>query len=668
MIRRPLVLQTAVLLLAAPLVASLAAQQADTRTDTRADTTRLDPVVVTATRLPTPRSGVVATVTVLQGAELERRGVRFVADALRDVPGVTVVQGGSTGAIASVFMRGGESDYVKVLVDGVAVNQPGGSFDWADLTTSNVERIEVVRGPASVLYGSDAVTGVVQIFTRRGSGAPAVAAGVEGGSLGTVRWNAGLSGGAERMQYSADVSRHATDGMLSVNNHYANLVGSARVLARPDDRTDIALSVRGGDATYEFPTNSAGVIADSNQFTTLRSTTAALDAGRRFTSRVEGRVLAGLYSATSGADDRPDNPGDTTGFGFASRRTGTVRRNSVDARVNVDVGRGTVLTAGAALELEREEQLSRTSSNFGDGPTESTGAFDADRRNTGYYLQAVAPLPGGVSLTAGARLDDNEVFGDFGTYRAGISWTLATGTRLRGSVGNAFKAPTFSEQFAATSFEVGNPALEPERSTSWEGAVEQDVLGGRVTLAATAFGQRFRDLIQYDFTSPSEPSYFNVAAARSDGLEAEVRARPLASLDVTASMTWLRTRVSDAGFSTAPGSAFVTGARLIRRPARTATANAQWRPIQRLSVGTAAAYVGERDDVDFNEFPSVRVTLPGYVLWDFDANVELLTAAAGRPSVAATLRVQNAFDRDYDAIVGFPGVGRVTVVGVRLGR
>ena len=312
MIRRSLVLLPAALLGTTP----LGAQQ----TATPPDTTRLDPVVVTATRLPTPRSGVVATVTVLQGAELERRGVRFVADALREVPGVAVVQGGSTGAITSLFVRGGESDYVKVLVDGVPVNQPGGSFDWADLTTSNVERIEVVRGPASVLYGSDAVTGVVQIFTRRGSGAPAVAAGVEGGSLGTVRWNAGLAGGANRVQYSADVSRHATDGMLSVNNHYANLVGSARLLVRPDDRTDVALSVRGGDATYEFPTNSAGVIADSNQFTTLRSTTVSLDAGRRLTGRVEGRVLAALYSATSGADDRPDNPADTTGFGFASRR------------------------------------------------------------------------------------------------------------------------------------------------------------------------------------------------------------------------------------------------------------------------------------------------------------------------------------------------------------
>jgi vitamin B12 transporter len=665
MTRRSLALALHAPLLGAALLAAPARAQ---QPAAPADTARLDPVVVTATRLATPRSEVVASVTVLQGEELERRGVRSVADALRGVPGAAVVQPGSAGAVTSLFLRGGESDYVKVLVDGVPVNQPGGSYDWANLTTDNIERIEVVRGPASVLYGSDAVTGVVQIFTRRGHGDPAVTAGVEGGSLGTVRWNAGLAGGTERVQYSADLARTAADGMLEVNNRYANLVGSARILARPDSRTDVALSVRGGDATSAFPTDGAGAIADSNQFTTLRSTTISLDAGRQLTQRVEGRILAGLYSATSGFDDRPDSAGDTTGYGFAGRRSGTVRRSTLDARVNVDVGRGAVLTAGAALDLEREEQWSRTSSNFGAGIEEGSGAFDADRRNTGYYVQAVAPLPRSVALTLGARLDDNELFGSFGTYRAGLAWSPAAGTRLRGSVGNAFKAPTFAEQFASSSFEIGNPALEPERSTSWEGAVEQELLDGRATLAVTAFGQRFRDLIQYHFADDATPSYFNVAEARSNGVEAELRAQPLSTLDVAASMTWLRTRVRDAGFSTAPGDPFVNGLPLVRRPARSAGATVQWHPAGRATLGAAVAYVGERDDVDYRDFPSTRVTLPGYTLWDFNADVALLTAAPRRPRVAATLRVENAFDRRYDAVVGFPGVGRLTLVGIRVGR
>lgn len=644
-----------------PLARPAAAQEASR------DTTRLDPVVVTATRLPVPRSAIPSSVTVLGGAELAGRGVRLVADALRQVPGLAVVQGGSPGAAASVFLRGGESDYVKVLVDGVPVNQPGGSFDWANLTTDNVERIEVVRGPTSVLYGSDAVTGVVQIFTRAGRGAPVASAGVEAGSMGTVRWGADVAGGAERVEYSAELARFATSGALPVNNAYDNFAGSARLLVRPDDRSDVALAVRGGDATYRFPTDGGGAIADSNQLTTLRSTTISLDAGRHLTDRVEARVLAGLYSATSGFDDRPDGAADTTGFGYASRRSGTVRRSTLDARANVAAWRGATITAGATFEEEREEQTSQATSNFGGGPSSSSGAFEAERTNVGTYAQAVAPLGGGAILTAGARLDDNEVFGNFTTWRAGVSVPLPTGTRLRASAGNAFKAPTFSEQFAASAFEVGNPTLAPEQSTSWEAAVEQALLGGRVTLVAAAFGQRFRDLIQYRFVDAATPSYVNVAEATSDGLEAEVRARPHATLDLSASMTWLDTEVVDAGVSTEPGAPFVNGATLVRRPSRSAAASVRWRPVSRLALGVAVNHVGARDDVDYRPFPSVRVTLPAYTLWDLDASAELLAPAARRPRVTATVRVQNAFDAAYEPIVGFAAPGRVALFGLRVG-
>jgi vitamin B12 transporter len=136
------------------------------------DTTRLKELVVTATRIPTPPDAVVSSITIIRGEELRARGIHFLQDALREVPGATVVQVGSFGGVSSLFLRGGESDYVKVLVDGVPVNQSGGAYNFANLTTDNLDRIEVLRGPASVLYGSDAVSGVVQVFTRRGQGRP----------------------------------------------------------------------------------------------------------------------------------------------------------------------------------------------------------------------------------------------------------------------------------------------------------------------------------------------------------------------------------------------------------------------------------------------------------------------------------------------------------------
>jgi len=176
------------------------------------DTASLPEIVVTATRYPIAPDSVASTVTVLRGDDLRAEGIRFVGDALRQVPGTHVVQGGPYGAATSLFVRGGESDYVKVLVDGVPVNQPGGFYDFASLTTDNIERIEVLRGPGSVLYGSDAIAGVIQIVTRQGDHGVQVAASGEGGSFGTARWEASALGGGERLGWSASLSRLTSDG------------------------------------------------------------------------------------------------------------------------------------------------------------------------------------------------------------------------------------------------------------------------------------------------------------------------------------------------------------------------------------------------------------------------------------------------------------------------
>ncbi len=177
------------------------------------DTASLPEIVVTATRYPVAPDSVAATVTVLRGEDLRAEGIRFVSEALRQVPGAQVVRGGSYGAATSLFVRGGESDYVKVLVDGIPLNQPGGTFDFANLSTENVDRIEILRGPGSVLYGSDAIAGVVQIVTRDGRGDIELSAAGEGGTFGTAEWQVGALGGAGDVGWSASVSRLTTDGI-----------------------------------------------------------------------------------------------------------------------------------------------------------------------------------------------------------------------------------------------------------------------------------------------------------------------------------------------------------------------------------------------------------------------------------------------------------------------
>ena len=176
------------------------------------DTTVLDPVVVTATKINTPRSSVVSTISVVEAEALRAQGVQRVADALRMIPGLSVTESGSFGSATSMFSRGGESDYLKVLIDGVAQNSPGGAYDFADLTLTNVERVELVRGPASVLYGSDAMTGVLQVFTKKGTGKPRLQAGVRGGTYGSLEIDANAVGGSERLGFSAGAMQSATDG------------------------------------------------------------------------------------------------------------------------------------------------------------------------------------------------------------------------------------------------------------------------------------------------------------------------------------------------------------------------------------------------------------------------------------------------------------------------
>ena len=640
----------ALALTAAPLLAQPPAPNAT-------DTISLGPVVVTATRLPVAAS--TATVTVLDGADLRARGVTRVADALREVPGMHIVQSGSFGGTTSLFLRGGQSNYTKVLVDGVPANLPGGAYDLAFLTTDNVERIEIVRGPSSVLYGSDAVSGVIQIFTRRGSGPTTVSATARGGTYGTFDGDAGLSGGSSRAGYSVDVAHHSTDGLLPENNAFHNSVASGLVHIRPDDRSDARLSARYSDGTFHYPTDGGGIVVPFQKARREdRRVTLGLDAGHFFTSRVEGRVALADNEIRGRSIDDPTAPADTQRF--YSRSTTTDRRRSADARLNVHLTSSDVLTAGA--ELSRQGELSSGTSS-GQGFS-SASSFDEQRRNAAYYVQWVGRSGDALSYTAGGRVDDNSRFGTFGTYRVGVGYALRTRTRLRASVGTSFKEPQFGEQFN-TSFTTGNPELEPERAGSWEVAIEQSLAGGRATVGATYFDQRFRNLIQYRFDATAgAPNYFNVGDARANGVEVEASVGDVFGTTVRGAYTYLHSRVNDPGFG-ASGT-FVFGDRLLRRPTHTASLSATRPVTSRAYAAATVNYVGERDDRDFSNFGSKPVVLGGYAAVDASLDVRLFDAGARSP-VALTARIENAFDRPYEGVKNFPAPGRTILVGLRLG-
>ncbi len=634
--------------------ASLAAQEPG-------DTIPIEELVVTATRLATPRTATSASVTVISGAEIRARGQSHLLDALRSVPGLSVVQNGSSGATTSLFLRGGQSDYIQVLVDGVPFNEPGGRADLANLTTDNIERIEIVRGPASVLYGSDAVTGVIQIFTREGRNAPRASAGIRGGSYGSIGYDADLTGASNGASYSFAASRYSTDGILDFGNQYRNTTLSGKVRLAPAAGTDLTLSLRYADGRYHYPTDGAGnIIPGQDAFQLEERVLLGLELGRFFTDRIEGRLLLTNGKTTGGTDDRVYDTDENQTSSF--RAQDDLRRQGLDARTNLYITEGTVLTAGIALEDQRQRSANESASEWG----ETHGSFDARRTNRGYYLQALAEPVTHLALQAGARIDDNDAFGTFTTYRAGLVYNLPTGTRIRAATGTAFKEPTFTQNYA-TGYITGNPNLRPEESRSWEAGLEQTLFAGRITLTGTYFDQRFREMIQYRGAppTPTESNYYNIARADAAGIEIEARVEPLAGLALSAGYTHLDTRVRKPGDE--PDPAFIEGERLIRRPTHAGSLGIAYTRPQLGTFDLAIAYTGERDDLDFNNWPADRVTLDAYTRVDLGADLVLLRPAGRRPELIGTLRVENIFDTKFQEIAGFAARGRSLMVGVRTG-
>lgn len=624
------------------------------------------PIVVTAERLPLPMGVVSGSITVLRGDDLRARGVRSVADALREIPGAAVVPSGSFGGQTSLFLRGGESDHVKVLIDGVAVNQPGGAFNFNALTMDDVERIEVVRGPASVLYGTDALAGVVQIFTRQGGGPLAVDAAVRGGSYGTRRGELAARGGPGRLAWSAGTSSERTDGTYDFNSRWRNTVATGQLRFVLSPATTLRGTFRFGDDVYHYPTDGGGAPVDSNTVNTHRATTASVGLDHRLDPALRVALTASLNAERQGSRDRRDNAADTAGYGFASRNDIEVRRHTVDARVILAPSAAWSLVYGIEFRDDREDRKEGYAvSNFGFGMDSSvTAPVEHSRQDVGTYLQALLEPAEGWSVSGGLRLDDDEAFGQFVSSRFGVVRRLGPSTRLRAAIGTGFKTPTLEETYGNTAFSIGDPDLTPERSRSWEAGVEQALMAGRLTLGAVWFDQRFRDLIQYGYVADGAPTYYNVAEATARGLEVNAVARPLARLSLTAGYTILHTEVTDPGFSTGDGDVFVKGKELIRRPSRQGRVGLAYLAFGRARLGGEVGFVGSRTDVDFGPYPSVRMKLAGYTLVDLSADVELLSAGRA-PGLAVTLRAENALNESYETIVGFPGRGRVILAGVR---
>jgi vitamin B12 transporter len=651
------------------LLAILPATALAQRTDT---TATLQPVVVTATRLPTSSSSVSQPVTVLNGGELRARGVSTVAEALREVPGATVVQSGSYGGITSLFLRGGESRYTKVLIDGTPINAVGGSQFFENLSLDNVDRIEILYGPASALYGADAVSGVIQIFTRRGGGPTTVDADVRAGTYASRDASVSVRGGSNAAAYSIGGGWHRTDGVAAFNNSYNNGDLNGSLQLRPDQRSELSLTTSYTGSVYHFPTDYTGAVNDTNSYTREHRLVLGLDASRSIARGVRLRLLGGDNEIHGLSEDTRSSGVAATPLEKTSAPTDGFRR-FIEGRVEAGIGAVGTATIGAQYQVEKERSRTVTV-DYLTTPASATltvtpGADD-ERLTRGYYVALQGTPVSALSYDVSARYDNHSDFHNVTTYHAGASVSLWSGARLRTAYGTGFNAPAFYET-QGSAYNAPNSHLQPEESHSLDVGLVQALFGGRLLASFGGFDQRFNNLIQYvagatggppDYPQLTPAYYSNLTQARSKGYQAELNASLPLGFTGSASYTQTTAQVfavppSYAG-SQRPGDA------LLRRPSHTGSAALFYSPSSVWSVGASADYVGKRPDMDFAQYPSPTVTLPSYVKVGLSGSVRLFRA--NESVVSLTARVDNALDRSYADVLHFPAPRRALLIGARL--
>ena len=610
-------------------------------------TEQVEKVVVTAHRDEIPEDQVGSSVTVISAEDLDRTGKTMVLDALRSVPGLEVVRNGGPGGTASVFLRGANAEHTLVLVDGVEVNDPIAptrAFDFGNLAVNNIDRIEILRGPQSTLYGSDALGGVIHIFTKKGGGGLSGYLSAEGGSFSTTRANAGVHGGGDKTWYSVAITALDTDGISAAaqtagNNEadsYSNRSLSARFGHQATDNLDLDLVLTATNTDTDLD-NFGGAFGDDPN---------SVGSSEQFTARAQGRLtlLEGDWSqsfglALTGYDrsfDNPvdaDHPADLDNSRYRSRLLKLDWQN----RLRLDENHNLVF----GLESEEEEGESEYFSDGMFGPYADLFTRQS-ARTTGLFLQDHITMGENLFTTVGFRVDDHSRLGSQATFRGAFSWKAGDrGTRIKGSVGTGFKAPSLFQLYSS----FGNINLAPEESTGWDAGVEQQLAGGKFILAATWFENDFDNLIQFDggaFT------YANIARAETRGVELTAVVTPSSRIDLVLGYTW--TDTADRA----------TGEELLRRPGSKISLAAHYQVTSALGLNLDLVRVGPRDDLDFSSFPSARVELPEYTVLNLAAGWQ----ATSRIRFQA--RIENVLDEEYQEVLGYGAPGPGAYAGIRL--
>jgi vitamin B12 transporter len=623
------------LALATPLLADPAPENRDD----------LAPVVVTATRVATPLDRLGSSLTLITAQDIERRQWRTLPDALADAPGLNVVQTGGPGGQTSVFIRGANANHTKVIIDGMDVNDPSvGAFDFGQMLTGDIDRIEILRGPVSSLYGSDALGGVINIVTRSGRRPGEIDASLEGGSFDTFNQTLGVDGAASRVTYAFNLAHLRTAdtpvtpvGLLAPgetlnDDRYDNISLSSKLGLDLTDTFGLDLVSRYTNSWLSTTGENFDVYpAVPDAAPTVQHEQQIFLRGQARLSLFDGALKNVLGLAYTDYQTRIQAPDD--GYGLPPATIDFGDRLKLDWQGDVRLGADRTLVLGA------EDAIDRITGS-------PINAHDDDAAG---YAELAGRVAGDLFAAASVRYDADDRFGGKATWRIAPTYTIAaTGTQLKASYGTGFKAPTLSQLFVSyPEFDFfANPDLKPEQSRGFDVGFEQPLAGDRARLGATYFHNSIADLID---TNALGTTYINIDRATTYGVESFVALTVSRRLELRSDYTY--TIATDAA----------TGLELLRRPRQKVSVTATWQASRRLSLSASGLYVGSWVDGN-RDFSIPRLRASPYFVANVAASYDI-----GR-GVTLFGRVDNLLDRHYQDPVGFqrPGVGAFFGARVKL--
>jgi vitamin B12 transporter len=630
-------------------------------------------VIVTATGSPVALEDAGVAADVFTAKDFEAPHTPFVADLLRDDPGLSVVQSGQNGALISLFVRGGDSDAALVLLDGIPITEPGGSMDFSHLTAAGLDRMEVIRGPESALFGAEASSAVIQMFTAHGDPEATMPHGslvYDRGSFSTDHWSASLNGGlAKRIDYAFTTDQFRSTGEFT-NSAFRVTTGTVNLGFRISDKTQVRAVYREFDSYTGDPGQTAYGLVDPNATETARDSALSLrldDArSKRFVQRVlfgyhryrdrfmdyntETYNIAAILRTVPGpsypytylvALANPNNPTAPPGTFFVDSPQTLYPSPGLTLtdRTNLNY-QGTFTHRGGALvfgyEYERQAGI--------------ISETNVERHDNGFFVNDQYALTPRIVFNAGARLQQSSTFGTEFTPRGAVTFRLPTDTYFRLSAARGIKEPELIDNFANESFYVGNPSLKPETTDSHEAGLFREWFSGRVRTEASFFRNSFKDLIEFDF-SQNPATWINIDRSWARGVELSSSVRLARFISVRGAYTKLYTRVTNDSDPTQ------IGLELVRRPENSGSVSLELSP-RRWIFNAGARFVGERQEQDFVFFAINRN--PGYTF------VYIRGSWQATRHVAPFVRIDNALNADYQEVLGYAALSRTATGGVRL--